>query len=172
MTVIWRMVWVLALALLLWPELPRYPAERSLARVNAGLDEVLRGTVVGAAAVHRVESAVQLAQHAAQQLPGDLRPVLSLGMAWLLLQRGEQARLLFEQAIAQGERPELSLNLGRARALLGDEVGAQAAFLRTAWAAPNAIATLPKATREALMAQVAQLEAELRAGRLKAAPAL
>jgi hypothetical protein len=90
----------------------------------------------------------------------------------LLLRRGEQAIALLAPAIAAGERPELTLNLGRARGISGDEKGATAAFLRTAWANPEAIATLPKSIRGPLLDRVRALEMQLHDGRLQQPPPL
>jgi hypothetical protein len=105
-------------------------------------------------------------------LPADPRPPFAASTALLMLKRSAEAKAVLERALAAGERPELTLNLGRARGTLGDEQGAQAAFLRTAWASPAAIATLPSSMRTTLREQVRALEQDLRAGRLAQAPPL
>lgn len=162
----------LAIAGLVLPELPRYRAEWRLMHANRQLADVLRGDLRGEAALQSAASAERLASAAAASLPGDPRPVLSAAIALILRGEGRAAVALLEPAVARGERPELTLNLGRARGISGDEAGAQAAFLRTAWAGPAAIATLPAALRGPLLEKVNQLESELRAGRLAAPPRL
>ncbi|TCO43171.1 hypothetical protein [Dokdonella fugitiva] len=158
----------LALAAALWPEVAAYRAERQLADANARLAAALRGAATPAS----VQAALVDARAAMAATPGDPRAPLSASIALLLLRRAEEAKVVLEHAIASGERPELTLNLGRARGTLGDEAGAQAAFLRTAWASPAAIATLPSALRARVLERVGELEAELRDGRLDRPPPL
>lgn len=159
---------LIALGAALWPEFGRYRGEWLLADANARLTQALRGN--GAAA--SVQTALDHARRAEAVLPADPRPPLAAAIALLLLQRSGEAKTILEHAIASGERPELTLNLGRARGMLGDENGAQAAFLRTAWASPAAIATLPAFLRTTLLEQVRVHEDELRDGRLSQAPPL
>lgn len=159
------------LALLL-PELPRYRAEAVLADAHARLDAVLHGQLRGTAARDATAQALVDAQRAGQRLPGDPRAPLAEGLALLFQQRGREAAAVLTAAIAQGERPELTLNLGRARGISGDAAGADAAFLRTAWASPASIATLPAAMRADLSQRVGTLETALREGRLEMAPPL
>lgn len=163
---------IVVLAVMLWPELPRYRAEWTLAEADARLDAALNGTVKGSAAMSATSEALGMTQEAIAALPGDPRPVQAASVALLLLQRGGEAVALLEPAVAAGERPELTLNLGRARGIRGDAKGADAAFLRTAWANPQSIATLPKAMRGPLLERVAELERQLREGRLQQPPAL
>jgi len=160
----------LVLLALLLPELPRYRAEALLATANSRLDAVLRGQLQGVDASLATEQARLDAHQAAQWLPGDPRPPLAEGVALLFQRRGQEAAEVLAAAVARGEHPELTLNLGRARGISGDAAGADAAFLRTAWTSPAAIATLPKALRADLLRRVEALEAELRAGRLAAPP--
>lgn len=163
---------VAILALLLWPEFGRYRAEWMMGEANSRLERVIRGIDQGAAAQAGIERARMLAHEAAQLLPTDVRAPLLEGIALILQRRGSEAIRVLEAALAQGERPELTINLGRARGISGDAQGAQAAFLRTAWANPGAIATLPAALRGPLLDQVTALEAELHAGRLSSPPPL
>lgn len=163
---------VLALAALAWPEIGRYRAEILLADAAVRLSAALNGELRGDAAIAVVQSAHSELQRAATLLPGDQRPALSAGIALLLLRRGAEAQAVLETAIAEGERPELTLNLGRARGIAGDEAGAQAAFLRTAWASPAAIATLPATLRAPLLERVKLLEQQLRDGQLHEPPPL
>ena len=158
--------------LLLWPEWQRYRAEWMLAEANTRLERVLLGRDRGAPALASVVQAESLARAAEERLPADPRADLLLSVALILQARGAEAVTVLEAAIAQGERPELTLSLGRARATLQDEAGAEAAFLRTTWASEVAIATLPKDLRRRLRAQVLQWEEGLREGRLHATPPL
>ena len=172
------MKWLLRVAVLavaaaaLWPEGTRYRAEWWLAEADGKLSATLDGTLKGDAAMSATEDALRLDRQAVHALPADPRPIQSASVALLLLRRGDEAIALLAPAIAAGERPELTINLGRARGIGGDEKGANAAFLRTAWANPAAIATLPKAIREPLLDRVAELERELRDGKLQHAPEL
>ena len=172
MTTLIRCACAIVLAVLTWPEIDAYRGEWLLADAGARLSGALKGTTRGDDAVNSVQAALAEAQLAATCLPGDQRPVLSASIALLLLHRGAEAAAILDAAIAQGERPELTINLGRARGILGDENGAQAAFLRTAWASPAAVATLPAAIREPLLERVKVLEDDLHAGRLRQIPPL
>nr|WP_281378018.1 O-antigen ligase family protein [Chiayiivirga flava] len=156
---------------LLWPQSGRYRAEWQIAAASAQLEAVLRGRERGSAANAAVAEAERLAR-AAAAATDDNRAALLLGIALILQQRGDDASRVLERAIARGERAELTLNLGRARTVLGDSAGADAAYLRTAWASPLALATLPATMRADLSARVARLESQLRAGRLQAPPPL
>jgi hypothetical protein len=167
-----RLILILALAALAWPEIGRYDGEILLADAAARLSAALNGEIRGDAAVSSVQAAYASAQRAAVLLPEDQRPALSQAIGLLLLHKGADASAILEAAIAQGERPELTLNLGRARGIGGDEQGAQAAFLRTAWASPAAVSTLPAALRGPLLERVKSLERELREGRLRQVPPL
>jgi hypothetical protein len=160
------------LVAMVWPEPGRYRAEWLLADANGRLSEALRGATTGDAALRSTETAFVQSSEAATTLPDDPRPALSASVALLMLHRGAEAQAILNAAIQQGERPELTLNLGRARGILGDEPGAHAAFLRTAWASPAAVSTLPSAIRVPLLGQVEQLEKELHAGTLVQAPSL
>ena len=172
MNVLLRSLLALALVALAWPEIGSYRGETLLADAGARLSAALQGATRGEEAVTSVQAAYTEVQRAADLLPADQRPALSAGIALLLLRRGADATAILDAAIAQGERPELTLNLGRARGIVGDERGAQAAFLRTAWASPAAVATLPAALRGPLLERVRSLEEDLRAGRLQQAPPL
>lgn len=167
-----RGIALLALVLLLWPEWSRYRAEWLLAEANTRLERVLLGRDRGATALASVVRAEALARDAEERLPADPRADLLLSVALIIQGRGADAVAVLDTAIAQGERPELTLSLGRARALLGDEAGAEAAFLRTTWASEVAIATLPRDTRRRMRAQVLAWEEGLREGRLHAPPSL
>jgi hypothetical protein len=161
---------IILLLSLLWPEIARYRSEHRLIEASRRIERVLGGIDQGAVGTESVDRALVLAHTAALDLPGDPRPQIQEGVALILRGRGIEAIALFDAAVAIGERPELTVNLGRARSSAGDEVGARAAFLRTAWASPNGIATLPKTLRVELLDEVANMEVELRTGRLEALP--
>lgn len=181
MTVLRRVLVVVLFALALWPEFPRYLAEWRLAEANVRLGRALSGNQAavraGAStpdgqALRQAELAGELAAQAMAALPGDPRAVLARSIALIVTGRGADAIRGLDAAIAAGERPEFTLNLGRARTTLGDTAGANAAYLRTAWASPQATATLPRAMREDFQRQVERLDAQLRAGQLTAPPPL
>lgn len=159
---------LLVLGAMLWPEVADYRSEWRIAEANARLAQALRGK----GSVASVETALDQAHAAMAASPADSRAALAASIALLLLQRAGEAKPILEHAIAAGERPELTLNLGRARGALGDEAGAQAAFLRSAWASPAAIATLPSTLRASLLERVRALEDALREGQLDRAPPL
>jgi hypothetical protein len=172
------MKWLVRAAILavasamLWMQWQDYRAEWWLYAANGRLTMVLKGAATGENAVVLTQEALQLAQTTAAALPDDPRPIQSASIALLMLKRGKEAVALLEPAIAAGERPELTINLGRARGISGDEAGANAAFLRTAWANPSSVATLPAAIRGPLLERVKDLEQQLRDGRLHEAPPL
>jgi hypothetical protein len=163
---------IASLLALLWPEFPRYAAEYRLAQAAARLDRALSGIDQGQAALASVIEAQRLTHAAGLVLPGDARAVMLEGVALILSGQSQQAIEVLEAGVALGERPEFTINLGRARAAVGDEAGARAAFLRSGWASPTALGTLPKPVRDALLLEIQQLESELRSGRLQAPPPL
>ena len=167
-----RLALVTALAVAAWPEFARYRAEWQLGEATARMERVLRGTEPEASAVTSVQRAEELSRQAIERLPADPRPVLIRAIALIMTRRLDEATALLDAAIAQGERPEFTINLGRARAARGDEAGAHRAYLRTAWTAPSAIGTLPKAMQRELLEEVGALEGKLRTGELKEAPPL
>lgn len=165
-----RLAWIALLLALFAPEVARYRAERSLADANLRLQRALTGADRGAVALQSVGEAATLAASAANAMPGDPRAPLLQGIALILAGRGRDALVVLDAAVEAGERPELTINQGRARTLLGDPAGAHAAYLRTAWASPLAVESLPRAMRDALSIEVARLEGELRSGALSAVP--
>lgn len=172
MTLALRIAAIVLVLAALWPEVMRYRAEHLLERASTRIEHVFRTRANDAQARAVVALAGDEAARAAGALPNDNRAALLHGIALILQSRAAEAVAVFDAAIAAGERPELTLNLGRARSALGDEPGADTAFLRTAWASAFAINSLPAAERASILARVAALEAELRAGRLTAVPPL
>lgn len=172
MKMIARGIAIVVIASLLWPELTRYRAEHRLADASTRLNRLLRGVDAGDAAIASAREAHAQADAATDALPGDPRAPLLASIALILLGDGDAAIKTLNAAIADGEHPELTINLGRARSISGDADGAQRAYLRTAWASPHAIATLPKSMRSDLLIEVEQRERALRAGTLTQIPPL
>ena len=105
-------------------------------------------------------------------LPGDPRPPILEGSAWLVRGDAERALGVYRSALALGERAELDLNLGRAYERLGREDDARAAFVRAAWISPNLLRAMLPDTAAIAYAEVARLDAELAAGKMTAPPPL
>jgi hypothetical protein len=167
-----RWAGVLLVAALAWPEFRRYSGERDLREASRLLTQLMTGAVTRAGIGPAAQRAQSLAARADTALGPDPRPALLEGTAWLVLRRGADAQAVLQRGLRSGERPELTIMLGRARGLSGDDAGARQAFLRTAWINPYSIDTLPAAIREPLLAQVRALEQELTRGNVIAIPPL
>ena len=74
---------------------------------------------------------------AATALPGDPRPWILAGGANLVKGEAGAALELYRRALAQGERAETDLNMGRAYEGLGQTEKAHQAFLRAVWMNPR-----------------------------------
>ena len=155
---------VLALA---WPGFARYRNDRVLATARTTIHEVI---AAGDAA--RAAREIPGVVATLQAVPPDPRRDLMLGLALILARQPDAADRALDAAVARHERPELTLNLGRARAATGDEAGARAAFLRSGWAAPGVLATLPAAMRREVEAGIAEREPALAAGDADVIPPL
>jgi Flp pilus assembly protein TadD len=156
-----------------WKPLPHtYRAEQQLAQANQGVKAVLKTGQLNEAAKERLSQAVAAARTAQMDLPGDPRPALTQAIAYLILQQYPAAESVLLLAISQGERPELTLNLGRARGSMGDQAAAERAFVRTAWISQAGIKTLPKTLRERIFSEVTRLDGQLRNGQLVSSPSL
>lgn len=160
------------LIVLVWPEYAHYRSQWRLAEANARMERVLSGRERSQNAVSSVQKAVVLAQQVREQNPDDPNAILIEGIGLMMLGHGQDAVRSFERAIAQGERPEFVVNLGRARASVGDMPGADQAYLHAAWSSANSIATLPKAMREDLLKEVELLERDLMERNLTSPPEL
>jgi tetratricopeptide (TPR) repeat protein len=159
------------LAALLAPELPRYAAERRVGWATAAF----RGLLDRAGDPERSDKLVAVGESvlaAAERLPGDPRPWILAGSAYLLTGQPERALENYRQALATGERAEIDLNLGRAYALSRRRESAEAAFLRAGWISPEILAALAEPVRQPLLVEIARLSEELSAGRLAAPPGL
>lgn len=161
---------VLLLASTLPPELRRLAVEHELQHATAEVRAALAsGTQPSPAFADRVAARVA---PLAEVLRGDSRALLVAGGAQLAARRPERALEHYREAFARGERAEIDLNAGRAFAILDRRQDAFAAFVRTAWLSPALVPALPAAAQPLVDAEVARLEAELRAGRLAAPPPL
>ena len=163
-----------ALGVLVWlaaPEIPRYRAERrigfSTAAFRSLIDRVgAPGTAAELLAVGR------LAGESAAALPGDPRPAMIEGSAFLVTGQPDRAVESYRAALATGERAEIDLNLGRAYMLGRRREAADAALLRAGWISPEILAPIGPALREPILSRIRELSAELAAGGLAAPPPL
>jgi hypothetical protein len=105
-------------------------------------------------------------------LPGDPRPWMIGASSFLVTGQPQRALDFYRAALGTGERSEIDLNLGRAYAGLNRRDAADAALLRAGWISPEILANLPQPSRDALLVKIADLDADLRAGRLVAPPPL
>jgi tetratricopeptide (TPR) repeat protein len=92
--------------------------------------------------------------------------------SFLVTGQPQRALDFYRAALGTGERSEIDLNLGRAYAGLNRRDAADAALLRAGWISPEILASLPQPSRDALLVKIADLDADLRAGRLAAPPPL
>jgi tetratricopeptide (TPR) repeat protein len=157
---------------LLWPEFPRYGAERELRKGTDELRKALATSRPTEQARPALDRAAGFAVAAARGLPGDPRPRVLAGSAKLVAGRPLEALDFYRDALATGERAEIDLNVGRAHALAGERPEAQAALLRALWISPALSAAIPDPLAGRLIQEVARLENELRAGLLKEPPPL
>lgn len=155
-----------------WSELKRYAAERDLYQASGTLESVLNRELDANEVPQSLAATIALTRRAATTLTTDSRPPLIESTALLVLGDGPSACRILKQGIRHEERPELTINFGRALGISGDEAGAQAAFLRTAWISPVGVATLPSALRRSILARVDALEQLLRSGMLERPPPL
>lgn len=171
MKVLRAAVLVAALALALWPEFPRYAAERRVGFATAAFRSLLARASAPETRTNLL-AVGEMALRATPRLPGDPRPWILGGSAYLVTGEPQRALEYYREALATGERAEIDLNLGRAYALLKRRTSADAAFLRAGWISPEILASLPPAVRDPPLAEIARLSEELVAGRLSAPPPL
>ena len=153
------------------PELARYAAERRLAIASEAFRILVQSPQSSEDPITALDRVATLAETASASLPGDPRPWVLSGSAHLTGGRPERALESYGAAFDRaGERAEVDLHIGRAEALLARDDKARAAFLRAGWISPVLLGALPPETAQPLRAEVARLEAELRAGRLKEPP--
>ncbi|HTD52547.1 MAG TPA: hypothetical protein VK780_05950 [Thermoanaerobaculia bacterium] len=161
---------VILLAGALAPEFARYRAERLLRLATSAFSIVLTHSSEVADPAAALDRIAAIGMAAAPGLPGDSRPLILAGGARLASGQLDQAIENYLEALRLGERAETDLNLGRAYEGKGDTAQSHAAFLRAAWISPALLPTLLPDLAAPLRDEVARLEADLRAGRLKAPP--
>ncbi len=165
-------VLLVALGAAAWPEFPRYRAERKLRAAQGAFRFILTRTSEVADPPAALGRITEVALDAMRALPGDPRPIVLAGGMRLAAGQGDRAIGLYRSALASGERAEIDLNLGRACDAVGHREEADAWFLRGGWVSPPLLATLLPDVAGPVAARVAGLEADLKAGRLKAPPPL
>ena len=160
----------LLLALALRPEFPRYRSERVL----RGLSSVLRQVLTRPEDIPDPSAALgqiaRFAHAAAPGLPGDPRPAILAGAALLVAGEPTAALESYRTALAEGERAETDLNMARAFEALGEKEKSNAAYLRAVWISPALLPLLLPDVAAPLAEEVARLEAQLKAGKLRAPP--
>jgi hypothetical protein len=153
------------------PEIRRYAAERRLAVATEAFRVLLQSPESADDPMAALDRVATLAETASRPLPGDPRPWILSGSAHLTAGRPERALESYGTAVDRaGERAEVDLNIGRAETLLGRAERVKVAFLRAGWISPALLGALPPQTSQPLLAEIARLEGELRAGRLSAPP--
>jgi tetratricopeptide (TPR) repeat protein len=166
-----RLAAAAALVWLVAPEIPRYRAERRI-----GVATAMFRTLVDRAS--QPEAAADLlrvglvARASSPDLPGDPRPAMIAGSAFLMTGQAEPAIESYREAFATGERAEIDLNLGRAYMLARRGESADAALLRAGWISPEILSALSPAVRGPLLRRIGGLSADLSAGRLTEPPPL
>ena len=128
-----------ALAVLVWlvaPELRRYRAERRIGLATAAFRSLVdRANEPGASA--EILRVGRIALASTPDLPGDPRPAMIAGSAFLVTGQPEPALEAYREAFATGERAEIDLNLGRAYMLARRRENGEAALLRAGWISPE-----------------------------------
>jgi hypothetical protein len=161
---------VLLLAAAIWPELARYRAERSLRRASTSLMRVLTTPLSPADASQGLEDSAQAAIAAMTGLPDDPRPCIVAGSARLVAGRLDEALATYLEGLRRGERAEIDLNIGRTRSAAGNADAARIGYVRAVWISPPMMNALAGEMRAEVDAEIARLEAQLRAGTLEAPP--
>ena len=165
------LVLLAALVLALAPEFPRYVAERRVGFTTAAFREIL-DQPAGPATRTNVLALGALAVGQSSRLPGDPRPWILAGSAYLVTGQPPQALEYYRQALATGERAEIVLNLGRAYALMKQQPSAETAFVRAGWISPEILASLSPAVADPVREQISKYAHALAEGRLKEPPPL
>jgi O-antigen ligase len=170
--VVARLALLAVLAAALWPEIPRYAAERRLRVAQDALQFVLMPTSQVTDSPAALARVADLALDTSRALPGDPRPFVLAGAARQAAGQGDRALELFRSALATGERAEIDLNLGRTSEALGRMDESRAWFIRGGWVSPPLLATLSPDVRRPTRKEIARLKADLVSGRLNAPPPL
>lgn len=159
------------LAALFAPEIPRYAAERRLGFATGAFRGLL-GRTDDPETARNILDLGAMALSTAGSLPGDPRPWVLAGSAFLVTSQPEPALENYREALSTGERAEIDLNLGRALAMSKRADDARAALLRAGWISPEILASLPPAAKEPILLEIERLSWQLRRGRLDAPPRL
>jgi len=154
------------------PEFARYRSERLLRVAASAFSIVLTHPSEVADPAAALDRIAAIGMDAAPGLPGDSRPLILAGGARMASGQLDAAIENYREALRLGERAETDLNLGRAYEGRGDTARSHAAFLRAVWINPALLPALLPDLAATLREELARLEAELRAGRLKAPPPL
>ena len=160
-----------ALAALFAPEISRYRAERRLGFATGAF----RGLLDRAGdpeTARNIQDLGAMALSTAGSLPGDPRPWILGGSAFLVTSQPAPALENYREALSTGERAEIDLNLGRAFAMLQRAEDARAALLRAGWVSPEILASLPPAAKDPILNEIERLSWQLRRGKLDAPPRL
>ena len=171
MKTVLRLAAVAALVGLVAAEIPRYRAERRIGLATAAFRSLVDRLNQPDAATELLRVG-RVALASTPDLPGDPRPYMISGSAFLVTGQPQPALDSYREAFATGERAEIDLNLGRAYALARRTESADAALLRAGWISPEILASLSPEVRDPLVGRVAQLSRDLAAGRLSAPPPL
>jgi hypothetical protein len=164
------MLGVLALLALLYPEFPRYAAERRIYRVTGLFQALLADPGAVPDLRTTLDWTAETALSASEEIPGDSRPLMLAGSAHLVSGHWLAAIEVYRRALSAGERAEIDLNLGRAYGSLGRSEEARLAFLRAGWVNPIVLESLPRDVRGPIVAEIAGLEKDLVEGRLTSPP--
>jgi len=155
-----------------WPELPRHAGERALRHVSEGLRYVLQHPTQVGDPQQFLAGLAARARAAAAVLPGDPRPWVLAGGAYLVKGEPGLALELYRTALRNGERAETVLNMGRAREGMGEPEEARRAFVRSAWVNPRLLGAMLPDVADPVRKDIADLEVKLRLGQLKKPPPL
>lgn len=162
---------VVVAALVLWPELPRYAAERRVGFATSAFKSLLDRT-----SDPRVRAQLlaigEMAAREGARLPGDPRPWILCGSAYLVNGQPQRAVDYYREAMGTGERAEIDLNLGRAYALMNRKPSADAAFVRAGWISPEILSSLAPAVADPVREEISKYAHALAEGRLTDPPPL
>jgi hypothetical protein len=162
----------LALAAALLPEMRRWRAERELRRLTTAFHVLVARPGAVPEATRALAAVAAGAAALEPALAADPRAPVLAGSAHLVARRPAAALAAYRRALGHGERAEIDLNVARARAMLGDSAGAEAALLRAVWVNPVLLDALPRRDRARLRRRLRAATSALRAGRLAAPPPL
>jgi O-antigen ligase len=153
-----------------WPELPRHAGERALRHVSEGLRFVLMHPSEVGDPQQVLAGLAARARAANEVLPGDPRPWVLAGGAYLVKGEPGLALELYRTALRNGERSETDLNMGRAREGMGQPQEAHRAFVRSAWVNPRLLDAMLPDVADPVRKEVHDLEVKLRLGQLREPP--